>query len=145
MRCIHCGEEISPNAKFCKYCGEKVEQDAALRQPEKPAVAGAVVIGGGIAVKNLIEEKKDDAEPAVLQEEPAPAEETVPAETAEEPVTGGNAVVWVHEPNMRLDEISELVSDNLDDEFMTTTKEFIGYPQEWDYTLKAPYYSNSIE
>lgn len=169
MRCIHCGEEISPNAKFCVYCGEKVEPNA-VRQPEKPAaagnaaaaartgffagiggkiaiaaVAGAVVIGGGIAVKNLIEEKKDDAEPAVLQEEPAPAEETVPAETAEEPVTGRNAVVWVHEPNMRLDEISELVSDNLDDEFMTTTKEFIGYPQEWDYTLKAPYYSNSIE
>ncbi len=36
MYCMHCGENIPDSSKFCKYCGQRVDEDTAKVQ-EKAA------------------------------------------------------------------------------------------------------------
>ena len=114
------------------------------------AVAGAVLIGGGAAVSHKMSENRKDDNPVISEEaKEEDVQETGETEALADPENGiapaQESVIWVHEPDIRLDGIRELKTDWLEDEFNSWFEELSGYPQEWDYTQSTAYTPDSIE
>lgn len=86
MKCTNCGNEISEDAKFCKWCGAPVRASSAKNKQWKDqytllVIAGAMLLAGaaGFAIKKIHASESDAATQTVIsgQQDNMLSEETI--------------------------------------------------------------------